>query len=708
MRDRKRGTVRDLRRDNRAAVLWTLYLDQPRSRQDLSAATGLADSDGGRPRAMLGMNPEYGYVIGVDIGETRTRVELFDLTMAERAKAEYPLDPYRHEVNVVVTQILSGLDAVLRDSGVDPASVLGVGIGVPGIIEQLPEVLVHGQTYGWDAVPLGRMLRAGTDLPLHFDNGAKTMGQAEMWFGAGRGARNAVVVLIGSGVGASLIFGGTTYRGATSSAAELGHIVVVVGGRKCRCGATGCLEAYAGAEAILERYGRPMAADDQEAALAELIDAAGTSVLAAAILEETAEYLGAAIASLINLLNPERVILGGWAGQQLAAQWLPAIRESARLHSLHPPFAATSIELGRLGSGAVALGAATLPMESFLNGARAKARAAGPAAGWAAGPLHSPCLDPEHATRGITSCLGPVGDLLERVHLELPQGVAVLGRPRRPVHADVAASAGQTREGLRAAGAGGRGVDGRPGHVVGGHLDLERDRVGGLPVQRDPAGGLGAPEVNLQPLRVSERAGPPGTGVPVGGRRGRGTRILGGRRRRWLVQRGVGGAAGPAAACCGGEGLQLPQGVAVRGGPRRPVHADVAAGAGQAGQRLGAAGARRGRVDGRPGRVVGGRLDLERGRVGRLPVQGHPAERLGGAEVNLQPLRVSERARPPGTGVPVRGRRGRGTRVLRARRGRRLVQRHVGSPARPATAAASGGQRPLLARRPGAALDVEP
>jgi predicted NBD/HSP70 family sugar kinase len=275
----------------------------------------------------------------------------------------------------VVGQITAGLRTVLDDSGVGAQEILGVGVGVPGIIEQGPEVLVHGQTYGWDAVPLERLLRAhaGTllpaDVPLRFDNGAKTMGQAELWFGAGRGARNAVVVLIGSGVGASLISGGTTYQGATSSAAEFGHITVVVGGRKCRCGSTGCLEAYAGAEAILERYGRPMAADDQELALAELIEAAGTSPLAAAILDETAQYLGAGLGTLINLFNPERVILGGWAGLLLGGRLLPEIRESARQHSLRHPFAATSIELGRLGPGVVALGAATLPMEAFLNGA---------------------------------------------------------------------------------------------------------------------------------------------------------------------------------------------------------------------------------------------------------------------------------------------------------------------------------------------------
>ena len=392
MLDRKRGTVRGLRRENRAAVLWSLYFSQPGTRQDLSAATGLSaasvtnvirellnegivveagsvDSDGGRPRVMLEVNPDHGYVIGADIGETRVRVELFDLAMRERAKADFPLNPREHDVDVVVASILSGLDSVLAESGIEPAAVLGMGVGIPGIVEQRPEALVHGQTYGWEAVPIERLLRAGTDLPLHIENGAKTMGQAELWFGAGRGARNAVVALIGSGVGASLISGGTTYRGATSSAAEWGHTTVMVGGRKCRCGSAGCLEAYVGAQAILERYGRPTAGNDEESALAALVDAADTEPLAAAILDETADYLGAGIGSLINLFNPERVILGGWAGLLLGGRLLPRIRESARRHSLRHPFAATSLELGQLGPEAVALGAATLPVEVFLNGA---------------------------------------------------------------------------------------------------------------------------------------------------------------------------------------------------------------------------------------------------------------------------------------------------------------------------------------------------
>lgn len=388
--DRGRGTVRDLRRDTRSALLWSLYFNQPRTRLELCEATGLSqasvsnvvrelmdegiaveagsiDSDGGRPRMLLELNPDYGYVIGVDIGETRVRVGLFDLAMRERAMADGRLNPAEHDAGIVVEGIQKGLSAVLADSGVRPAAVLGVGIGVPGIVEQGPEVLVHGQTFGWDAVPLERLLRAGTELPMRFENCAKTIGQAELWFGAGQGARNAAVLLIGSGVGAALISGGSIYRGATSSAGEWGHTTIVAGGRPCRCGSRGCLEAYVGAEAILERYGQPVPGGDVESALAALAAAAGRSPWAAAILAETADYLGAGIASLINLLNPERVVLSGWAGQLLGRQVLPAITDAARRHALRHPFAETTIELGRLGPEAMTIGAATLPVERFLN-----------------------------------------------------------------------------------------------------------------------------------------------------------------------------------------------------------------------------------------------------------------------------------------------------------------------------------------------------
>src|SRR3984885_8208090 len=152
MQHRRRGTVLDLRRENRAVVLWSLHFNRPGSRQDLSAATGLSvasvnsvirelidegivtevgweNSDGGRPRALLDINPDYGYVIGVDISGTRIRVGLFDVAMTERAKAVYPLNPAQHAADEVVKNIASGLTAVLAEGGIDPTAVLGVGIG---------------------------------------------------------------------------------------------------------------------------------------------------------------------------------------------------------------------------------------------------------------------------------------------------------------------------------------------------------------------------------------------------------------------------------------------------------------------------------------------------------------------------------------------------------------------------------------------------
>jgi predicted NBD/HSP70 family sugar kinase len=404
--ERKRSTVRDLRRDNRSVLLWSLFFGQPCSRQDLSEATGLStasvsnvvrellgdgivaeagsvDSDGGRPRVLLRMNRDYGYVAGVDVGETRIRVEMFDLTMVLRARADYPLDPGEHGVDVVVDRISAGLARVQADAGIEPRAVLGAGIGVPGVVEQGPDVLVHGQTYGWDAVPLERLLRPAAAFPLYIENGARTMGQAELWFGAGGGARQVVVCLMGSGLGASVISGGAPGPGGSSAAVEWGHTTVSVGGRACRCGSRGCLEAYVGAEAILDRYGLPLPGADEESALAALVAAAdtgetATGAWAAEVLNETALYLGAGIANLINLFGPERVILGGWAGLLLGERSLPAIREAARQHSLTRRFAQASIELGRLGPDAVALGAATLPMERFLDGTLAT-RAPAPA-----------------------------------------------------------------------------------------------------------------------------------------------------------------------------------------------------------------------------------------------------------------------------------------------------------------------------------------
>jgi predicted NBD/HSP70 family sugar kinase len=179
-----------------------------------------------------------------------------------------------------------------------------------------------------------------------------------------------VIALIGSGVGACIITDGGLYGGAHSSAGEWGHTVLQVGGRRCRCGARGCLEAYVSAEAVLERWGEiggDVGDADEETALATLLaQADAADEKAVALLDETAEYLGAGIADLVNLFNPERIILSGWAGLLLGRHFLPAVRRSAAAYALRHPVERTTIELGLLGPDAVTVGAATLPLADFL------------------------------------------------------------------------------------------------------------------------------------------------------------------------------------------------------------------------------------------------------------------------------------------------------------------------------------------------------
>jgi predicted NBD/HSP70 family sugar kinase len=445
MADQAGRNVRDLRRSNRSLLLRHLYFHDQVSRQDLSRATGLStasvsnvvaemieagivieagavESDGGRPRILLEVDASRFEVIGVDVGETHVRVERFDLALNELARADIPMTAGHYEPEVVVAAIAAGIGAVgcRPGAGADAAGaargvgaagggavggILGVGIGVPGIVQGLPESVVHCQTMGWDGVPLEALLRKVTDLPVFIDNGATTMGQAEMWFGSGPEAADTVFLLIGSGVGASVLAGGAPYRGSSTSAGEWGHVTAVIGGRRCRCGAQGCLEAYIGAESVIARYREALgdavlgdadlggadlggaalggtddpadpprpSGSDEEAELLRILRVAesGQSTpqarAARAVLDDTALHFGVGIGNLVNLFNPERVIIGGWAGLLLASRLLPQIREVAREHALHYPFSRTAIELGRLGPDAVARGAATLPVARFLN-----------------------------------------------------------------------------------------------------------------------------------------------------------------------------------------------------------------------------------------------------------------------------------------------------------------------------------------------------
>jgi predicted NBD/HSP70 family sugar kinase len=387
----RRTTVRDVRRANRASLLTDLFHGGRQSRQQLGETTalsqasvsnligemideglveeaGLVGSDGGRPRALLRVAPGYGYVVGADVGETRLLVELYDLAMSRLGVAQYDLGERGDESALVAAKLLEGLAAVIAEAGVQESEVLGLGVGVAGVVDQTSgEAVVYSQTTGWDGVPLEALLRESTDVPVFVENGAKTVGQAEMWFGAGRGARHAVIVMVGTGVGAAVVMDGQSYRGAHSNAGEWGHTTLVYDGDVCRCGARGCLEAYIGADTVNRRLAEVTGEPFDQKRLTRML-AADTPLegAAAEVIAETVGYLGAGIGGLVNLFSPERIVLGGPAGLALGERFLPDIRAAAAQNALKRPYSQTRIDLCQLGPDAVAMGAATLPVARLL------------------------------------------------------------------------------------------------------------------------------------------------------------------------------------------------------------------------------------------------------------------------------------------------------------------------------------------------------
>ena len=388
-------TVKDLRRTNRHLVLQQIYFSGSSSRLELSQHTGLSpatvtnvvtglleegiviesgleESQGGRPRAILTINESYGCFVGIDVGETHIQAELFDMTMSNLNTVRCSLTPDENEPQQVVERIAQGVESLLAESGVQRGKIIGVGIGVPGVVEPQGGVSVFAPNWGWHDVPLLSMVGKHIGLPLYLDNGAKAMALAEMWFGAGRGAENLAVLLIGTGVGAGIVAQGRLYRGATNSAGEWGHTVIELDGRMCRCGSRGCLEAYVGAPAIIQRL-REQEPDrefvgDQTTTISAIVETARRGDRAAVqVLEDTAHYLGAGVGNLINLFNPGLVVLGGWAGLQIGRYILPELRRFAERYALKRPLSATRITLSQLGQDAISMGGACLVLGDFLG-----------------------------------------------------------------------------------------------------------------------------------------------------------------------------------------------------------------------------------------------------------------------------------------------------------------------------------------------------
>ena len=390
-------TSRDIRTANRYEVLRQIIAASPTSRQELAAATGLSlatvatlvgelldlrmitevgfeDSAGGRPRGLVAVNASGGALIGVDIAETYVHVELFDLALNVLARAEEDVRPGESLPEQVVAHVASAVGSVVAQAGVEGSRVLGVGVSVPGQVDRATGTSEYAPNWDWHEVPLLDLLTEHIAYPLYLDNPLRASAVAELWFGAARGRGDAVVVNLGTGVGAGLVLGGALHRGVSNSAGEWGHTTIVLDGRLCRCGKNGCVEAYVGASGIMLTL-RELSADsallhpeDQTATIAALargVEAGDPVALKA--LRDTVRYLGAGIADLINLFNPEVVVLSSWVATALGEPLVAQVREAVARHALPRPMAATEIVLSPIPTDPVCLGAATFALEGALR-----------------------------------------------------------------------------------------------------------------------------------------------------------------------------------------------------------------------------------------------------------------------------------------------------------------------------------------------------
>lgn len=328
--------VPPLRTDiNRSAILAHLGAQGPASRADLARMLGvspaqvtqlsrelIADglvqelenspSQGGRPGRLLGVVSTAIRAIGVKVVVDHVAfVEVGVDGAVTRSGAE----PFDALSNMAITNLI----AILRrfiDGGSD-TPLLGIGVGIPGTVNEQDAGVVDSTQLGWNQIPLGAALRQAFALPVVIDNNVNALSMAERLFGLGRNYQNFLVVTVGTGVGGGIVAGGAVLRGSAGGAGDLGHIPVSTDGPVCQCGNRGCLEAFIG-EQTLVREAREQNIIGEHAGIQALKKAADSGDEAAQkIFGQAGEYLGRALAGAVNILDPEVVVLLG----EGAAAW---------------------------------------------------------------------------------------------------------------------------------------------------------------------------------------------------------------------------------------------------------------------------------------------------------------------------------------------------------------------------------------------------
>ncbi|MBR3750248.1 MAG: ROK family protein [Clostridia bacterium] len=307
------------------------------------------------------------YKIGVDLGGTHIGV---GLVKDNKILSTYYTDtPKDRDFVKTVKAMADAINTLLEKNSVKLSQCDGIGIGSPGVAEEKTGNIVYSANFGWHDAPLRSELQRYIDLPVAMANDADAAGWAEYLLGAGRGSQSCITITLGTGIGGGMVINGKLFSGGMSGGGELGHVTLVADGRECGCGKKGCAEAYASATAMVKMASEQLAQHPEsilnkveQLNAKAVVDASRQGdELASKVFADYVNYLAHLIASIINLIAPQVIALGG--GVAGAGEYLlePLNKRVDRL-ILNKKLPRARIVCATMGSDAGILGAALLEL----------------------------------------------------------------------------------------------------------------------------------------------------------------------------------------------------------------------------------------------------------------------------------------------------------------------------------------------------------
>lgn len=299
------------------------------------------------------------YVLGIDLGGTNVKFGLVSLSGKVISRSNLATAHFISHKSKLIYALCGECHNLLHKNHLKRKDILGVGIGLPGLVDFAKGIVKFLPNIpGWRNVALKNIIEKEIQIPVFLDNDVNVITLGEWKFGGGRGMRDLVCLTLGTGVGGGLILNNELYRGPGFTAGELGHIPLNEEGPLCNCGGRGCLERYVGNKYLLQKaqklFGNNNISLEEVNRLADQ-----ENPIALKFWEETAVHIGIGLVSVVNLLNPKRIIIGG--GIANAHRHLfPVISETIRKRAMSVPSLMVQLRLAKLGDNAGIMGAQVL------------------------------------------------------------------------------------------------------------------------------------------------------------------------------------------------------------------------------------------------------------------------------------------------------------------------------------------------------------